>query len=401
MDEMVSSTFSVFFFWAASIIAGYFVTIFKLPSLFGALCVGIFIANVPQLSNLIYLNEYWHYIIRKLCLVCIIIRWGLGINGSYIKENPIYPLALGVLSAAAEAAAIAIVSVLFFKVPIEFGVICGFLLATVSPAVCGPVMLKLQQQNRGTDKNIPSFVPAACCFDNTFSIIVVTMVSAITFTDESKFSTLVKQMGEMILSTILGISMGCVLWYFPLPSQKSSNSIRTLLIIFLSTGIIIGMTAVNHGFPGVVACLVLCFVAPLRWRTDNPKKLAPVANFFAKTWFYVASPLLFSLVGTFLDFTKISVQAVYVGLILVVVGTLARLASGFAIVACSPLNLGEQFIVVWSLVPKATVQAALGPNLFVLAEERCRFKDEASFVWFGSVPVKCFIQKRGKFQNIK
>ncbi|XGW23028.1 hypothetical protein V3C99_005346 [Haemonchus contortus] len=255
-----------------------------------------------------------------------------------------------------------------------------FLLATVSPAVCGPVMLKLQQQNRGTDKNIPSFVPAACCFDNTFSIIVVTMVSAITFTDESKFSTLVKQMGEMILSTILGISMGCVLWYFPLPSQKSSNSIRTLLIIFLSTGIIIGMTAVNHGFPGVVACLVLCFVAPLRWRTDNPKKLAPVANFFAKTWFYVASPLLFSLVGTFLDFTKISVQAVYVGLILVVVGTLARLASGFAIVACSPLNLGEQFIVVWSLVPKATVQAALGPNLFVLAEERCRFKDEASFV---------------------
>ncbi|KAK5965907.1 hypothetical protein GCK32_018568, partial [Trichostrongylus colubriformis] len=76
----------------------------------------------------------------------------------------------------------------------------------------------------------------------------------------------------------------------------------------------------------------------------------------------------------------VSTHAVYVGVILVVVGTLARVASGFAIVACSSLNLGEQFIVVWSLVPKATVQAALGPNLFALAEEHPEFKEEASFV---------------------
>uniref|UniRef100_A0A183FYG5 Na_H_Exchanger domain-containing protein n=1 Tax=Heligmosomoides polygyrus TaxID=6339 RepID=A0A183FYG5_HELPZ len=147
-----------------------------------SLCVGIFIANVPHLAELVYLNEYWHYIIRKLCLVCIIVRWGLGINGTYIRENPIYPFALGVLSTIAEAGVIAIVSVVFFHIPIEFGVIGGFLLATVSPAVCGPVMLKLQRLNLGTDKHIPSFVPAACCFDNTFSIVTVTLVSAITFT---------------------------------------------------------------------------------------------------------------------------------------------------------------------------------------------------------------------------
>lgn len=47
-------------------------------------------------------------------------------------------------------------------------------------------------------------------------------------------------------------------------------------------------------------------------------------------------------------------------IILVIVGTIARLASGFAIVACSPLQLREQFVVVWSLIPKATVQVTSG-----------------------------------------
>ncbi|KAK6026463.1 hypothetical protein OSTOST_06076, partial [Ostertagia ostertagi] len=88
LDEMVSSTFSIFFFWMLSVIVGRLVTSFKLPSIFGAMCVGMFITNVPQLASLIYLNEYWHYIIRKLCLVVIIIRWGLAINGTYLRENP-------------------------------------------------------------------------------------------------------------------------------------------------------------------------------------------------------------------------------------------------------------------------------------------------------------------------
>ncbi|KAK6038719.1 hypothetical protein COOONC_23776 [Cooperia oncophora] len=77
---------------------------------------------------------------------------------------------------------------------------------------------------------------------------------------------------------------------------------------------------------------------------------------------------------------QISVKALYVGLVLVVAGALARLASGFAIVACSPLNLGEQFIVVWSLFPKGTVQAALGPNLFTLAEKYPQFKRRRSII---------------------
>ncbi|KAK6760519.1 hypothetical protein RB195_021837 [Necator americanus] len=379
MDEIASSTFSIFFFWIASVTIGHLITYIRLPSLFGALCVGIFVTNVPALANLIYVNQYWHFIIRKLCLVCIIIRWGLGINGTYIRENPAYPLALGILSATAEAAAIAIVSIFFFNSSVSFGILGGFLLATVSPAVCGPVMLKCARLKLGTDKNIPSFVPAACCFDNTFSIIIVSLVSAITFTHEPKFAVFVRNVGEIILSVFIGIFIGWVLWHFPLPNHKHTNTGRILLIIFLSISIIIGMGSVQHGFDGVVACLLLCFVAPTRWRTDNPKKLGPVARFFASAWFYVASPLLFSLVGTFLDFSKISMSAIGSCIILVVLGTLVRLASGFAIVACSPLHLREQFVVVWSLIPKATVQAAIGPNLLVSASEYSEFQDESLF----------------------
>ncbi|KAJ1348346.1 hypothetical protein KIN20_003632 [Parelaphostrongylus tenuis] len=140
------------------------------------------------------------------------------------------------------------------------------------------------------------------------------------------------------------------------------------------------MNAVQHAFPGIVACLLTCFVAPSRWRTDNPKKIEPVANFFAYTWYYVASPILFSLVGTLLDFTQIPMDRIFAACVLVLVGVIARLVSGFAIVICSPLSIGEQFVVVWSLVPKATVQAALGPNLLTSVEKFPEFKDDATFV---------------------
>ncbi|VDM54986.1 unnamed protein product [Angiostrongylus costaricensis] len=140
------------------------------------------------------------------------------------------------------------------------------------------------------------------------------------------------------------------------------------------------MNAVNHAFPGIVACLLACFVAPSRWRTDNPKRIEPIATFFAYTWYYVASPLLFSLVGTLLDFTEIPGDRIFAAIVLVIVGVLARLASGFAVVICSPLSLGEQFVVVWSLVPKATVQAALGPNLLAAVEGFPQFKEDATFV---------------------
>ncbi|KIH66789.1 hypothetical protein ANCDUO_02885 [Ancylostoma duodenale] len=84
--------------------------------------------------------------------------------------------------------------------------------------------------------------------------------------------------------------------------------------------------------------------------------------------------------------SQVSAWAVGGCIILVIVGTLARLASGFAIVACSPLQLREQFVVVWSLIPKATVQfqAALGPNLLVSAEEFPEYQDEALFVRFST-----------------
>ncbi|EPB65627.1 hypothetical protein ANCCEY_15306, partial [Ancylostoma ceylanicum] len=68
-----------------------------------------------------------------------------------------YPLALGILSAFAEAIAIAAVSIFFFKSTVEFGIISGFLLATVSPAVCGPVMMRCQRLGIGTDKTV------VCC----------------------------------------------------------------------------------------------------------------------------------------------------------------------------------------------------------------------------------------------
>ena len=77
---------------------------------------------------------------------------------------------MGIASTLVEVIAITLVCGLLFGIPAYIGLTFGFVLASTSPAVTVPVMIKLQNEDRGTRKGVPTVILASATLDNLFCI---------------------------------------------------------------------------------------------------------------------------------------------------------------------------------------------------------------------------------------
>ncbi|EFO98071.1 hypothetical protein CRE_22692 [Caenorhabditis remanei] len=379
-NEILHSIISCFMMVVLAVAAGKIVKFFYIPSLIGCMLVGIAMRNVPQFGELFYINEYWQFILRKLSLVVIIIRWGISINVRFIKKNYIFPPILGIGSAFAEALAICFTACVFFDFPISLGLICGFVVATVSPAVGMPTMLHLKEQGIGITKNIPDVVPAACCFDNFVSLFIFSVTSSITYTHDAFFATMVKSIGAIVLAALIGCVIGWLLRWFPKNDNRHTHFARFLVIASSAYAVITSMLVLGYAFPGIVAALCICCVSTTQWREDNPRGIKVLVHQFDNLWYFVAVPLLFSLVGYTFDFNQLSLADWKTAFILIVVGSSFRLISAMILAFCGHFNIYEQLILALTLMPKATVQCALAPSLIFMTNGFPELREQTKLI---------------------
>ena len=69
-----------------------------------------------------------------------------------------------------EAAAVAVLSHFIMGFPWTVGLMLGFVLAAVSPAVIIPCLMSLSERGYGVAKGIPTLVIAACSADDVVAI---------------------------------------------------------------------------------------------------------------------------------------------------------------------------------------------------------------------------------------
>ncbi|EGT59426.1 hypothetical protein CAEBREN_22892 [Caenorhabditis brenneri] len=379
-NEILHSIISCFMMTVLAVAAGKLVKFVYIPSLIGCMLVGIAMRNVPQFGELFYINEYWQFILRKLSLVVIIIRWGISINVRFIRNNYIFPPILGIGSAFAEALAICFTACAFFDFPLPLGIICGFVVATVSPAVGMPTMLHLKEQGIGITKNIPDVVPAACCFDNFVSLLIFSVTSSVTYTHDAFFSTMVKSIGAIVLAAIIGCVIGWLLRWFPKNDNRHTHFARFLVIASSTYAVITSMLVLGYPFPGIVAGLCLCCVSTTHWREDNPRGIKVLVHQFDNLWYFVAVPLLFSLVGYTFDFDNLSAANWKTAFIIITVGCSFRLISAMILSYCGHFNIYEQLILALTLMPKATVQCALAPSLILMTNGFPELREQTKLI---------------------
>ena len=179
----------------------------NLPPLIGMLIAGILIG--PNFLNLLdtSLLEISSSI-RKVALIIILTRAGLGLDLDSLKRNGRPALLLSFIPATFELIAITIFAPMFFNITYLEAAILGTVLAAVSPAVIVPRMLKLKEQGY---KDIPEMILAGASIDDIYVIVLFTTFTGLALGNDVSILAYINIPISIILGIIVGIISALIL----------------------------------------------------------------------------------------------------------------------------------------------------------------------------------------------
>lgn len=325
-----------------------------LPRIIGMLAAGIIVGP----CCLGVLDEKILYIspdLRKLALVIILIKAGLSLNLEDLKRVGRPSLLLSFLPAAFEVAAVTFIAPLLFGISYTEAALLGSVLAAVSPAVVIPKMTELIDSRYGTGKCIPQMILAGASLDDIFVIVLFS-----TFLTASRSGTLnLSSFADIPVSVLSGIAAGIISGLILSRIMKSMKSltlphkvIMILALALLLTGAE-DMIKPYFAFSGLLAVISSAAVVRVK-----DKDSAQEAASFTKLW-AGAEIILFVLIGAAVDINY-TLRAGIPAILLLVFSLSVRSLGVILSLSGTALNRKERLFTVFSYLPKATVQAAIG-----------------------------------------
>ncbi|ADL12409.1 cation:proton antiporter [Acetohalobium arabaticum] len=327
----------------------------KLPGLLGMLILGILIG--PYGFNLI--SEEILTIspdLRKIALIVILLRAGLGIEKETLKKVGVPAVKLSFIPSFLEGFTVLFVSMQLFGLSFIEGGILGFIIAAVSPAVVVPQMLNLIDNNRGADKGIPTLILTGASIDD---VIAITIFSTfLGFYGGSQLNIAKKLLNvpiSILMGVLLGIITGFILLY--LFKKYHIRDTKKALLILSSAIILTGLKDLLKNIIPIAALLGVMAIGFILQERYNlvAKRLASKFN---KIWVF-AEIMLFVLVGAEVNI-YLAINSGLIGLVIIFIGLIARGTGVLISVAGTELNWKERIFSVIAYSPKATVQAAIG-----------------------------------------
>ena len=342
------------------LIFGFFCKKLKIPALIGMLFTGIILGpNVLNLIDSKTLNISAE--LRQIALIVILIKAGLSLYISDLKRIGKSAILLSFLPASFEILAYFIFARIFFKIRSVDALLMGSVLAAVSPAVVVPRMVKLIEEKNGVEKSIPQMILAGASCDDIFVLVLFSSFLSMAKGEDVSLVSLVNIPISIILGIIVGAIIGYILYIVFEFFYKKGDMIRnsTKLIIILSISfLLVAMENIlkdKIAFSSLLAIIAMSCVFKIKANDEVSSRLSEK---FGKLWIF-AEVLLFVLVGAEVNIfyiTKlgfISIVMIFLALIIRSLGTMISISG-------SNLNKKEKLFTVFSYMPKATVQAAIG-----------------------------------------
>mmetsp|Transcript_105504 Transcript_105504/g.198661 ORF Transcript_105504/g.198661 Transcript_105504/m.198661 type:complete len:692 (-) Transcript_105504:73-2148(-) len=358
------SFFAIAVLWAGSMAGGTIAKLVGLPQLLGMLCSGIIIKNCGDLSR--GLPDSWAATIRAFGLMNILIRGGLEMDVGAVRRVGMAVVRLTVLPGVSEAFAVAGLACPIIGCPFWLALATGFIIAAVSPAVVVGGMFNLQAHGYGVQKGIPSLVVAAASFDDVVAI-----------SGFSMFIGLAIGEGNVLLEALHGpinivAGLGCgLLGAFILAATKlwDVRWKRSLALLLLGVIFTFSSKLAHFAGAGALASLVMAATAAQLWMRGFPHAVSQGPDDHAahdteadmcKVWKMAAEPLLFSVIGSALNFSKIDAATIPKAIGIVTGGVCVRTLAALFATYGAGLSWKERAFIALAWMPKATVQAALG-----------------------------------------
>lgn len=326
----------------------------RLPALLGMILAGILLG--PSALNLLdpVLLELSPQL-RELALVIILTRAGLSLDLEALKRLGRSVLLMSLVPAAFEIGGAMLLAPALLGFSLAEAALLGAVLASISPAVIVPRMLKLVEEGYGGGKGIPQLVMAGTSVGDALVIaFFMTLVSAMASGHAGLMSFL-----EMPVSVVLGLALGIavafpLVWLFR--RVQLSGFFRLLTVLGLSL-LFLELESVLSGVLPVSAFLAIVGLAAALRKMDG-LEAESLYRLYSKVWI-PAEIVLFVLIGAVVNLDFIS-EAGLVALLVVLVALLFRMAGVVASLLKSGLNRREKVYCMFAYVPKATVQAAIG-----------------------------------------
>ena len=329
--------------------------LFRLPGLIGMLVVGIAIG--PQGFNL--LSDALLMVsgdIRKIALIIILLRAGLGLNRQAIQRIGKVAVTMSIIPVLAEGLVILGLAIVLLEFTFIQAGMLGFVVAAVSPAVIVPSMLRFIREKIGMKRNVPVLVLASASIDDVIAITMFSMFlsAALTQTSLAYFDVLMLP-AAIILGILLGIIVGLFLaGIFKKFRIRDSKKV----LILISVGIMmVSFTELIEDYI-FIASLLGVMTLGLVIVERRSAVAARLAIKFDKVW-VLAELFLFVLVGAVVDI-EIALSVGLTGLVMIFIGLLARAAGVYIATLRTDYVWREKVFLCVAFVPKATVQAAIG-----------------------------------------
>lgn len=339
----------------AGMLASKACSLLRLPSLIGMLAAGILLG--PYVANLIddsILNISAD--IRKVALIVILIRAGLGLDMSGLKKIGRPALLMCFLPACFEIGAIVLIGPKLLGLSYSEAAVLGAVLAAVSPAVVVPRMVRLTDEGYGMDKGIPQLILAGASVDDVFVIVMFTTFCRIEAgTGGVDILDFVNIPFSIVTGIVIGYSIGLVLtllW----EKLHMRDTVKLLMVMGISLLLVVAEDSIptTLNFSSLIAVMFI----GIGIKQKAPVRSKRLALKFSKAW-VVAEIFLFVLVGACVNINYVG-KAGFAAVALILGALVIRMLGVLTCLIKTKLNLKERVFTMMAYTPKATVQAAIG-----------------------------------------
>lgn len=327
---------------------------FKLPSLIGMLLTGIilgpFVLNLIDESILTISSE-----LRKIALIIILTRAGLGLDFTGLKKIGRPALLMCFLPATFELIGIIIVAPKLMGLSFLEACVLGAVLAAVSPAVVVPRMVKLMDEGYGVKQGIPQLILAGASVDDVYVIVLFSTFVSILQGESASVVSFVNIPISIILGILIGLAIGYLLALF---FKKVHIRDTSKVFIILSISLLLTVAEDNLSTAITFSALISIMFIGVGMKKQHEALAKRISAKYAKIW-VGAEVFLFVLVGATVDISylgKVGLNAI----IVILSALLFRMAGVFVCLIKSRVELKERIFAMLAYTPKATVQAAIG-----------------------------------------
>ena len=332
----------------------------KLPRIVGMLFTGIvlgpFVLNLLDPKILSISAE-----LRQIALLIILIKAGLSLDLKDLKKATRPALLLSFLPASFEILGYALLAPILLKISTIDALLMGAVLSAVSPAVVVPRMSMLMDEGYGTDKAIPQMIMAGASMDDIFVIVLFTSFLGMAMGQGVDLS----QFAKIPISIVLGIAIGAVFglvasFVFEKSFSKKHlirNSMKVIIIMALSFLLVAieGLLKEKLAISSLIAVVTMAMTIRIKSVESVSARLSAK---FAKLWI-AAEVMLFVLVGAEVDI-RYTLDAGLMAIVMIFLALAFRTVGVLIALVGTGLNKKEKLFTVFSYLPKATVQAAIG-----------------------------------------